>query len=250
MKKLIIRIDDVHPRMNWGNFKYITSELLSKGQTALLGVIPDCKDPKLQFGSYQDDFWDYIRFLRSNGFVIAQHGYQHLYDTRGRSILVGEDQSEFSTHDYNTQFTKLDLGKNILIKENLSTDVFMAPGHHFDDITLKALSDAGFNYITDGYAFFPFRSKTSNLIYVPQLIARPHGTIFGVYTTCCHIDHMKITDIDEFLQKTNGYHIVSFSEASTMLHPIGTELLSKTVAEFLINVKRNFGRIKKKLLVS
>ena len=68
MTKLIIRIDDVHPRMNWVNFKYITSELLKKNYSAILGVIPDNKDLKLQHGEYQDDFWDYIRYLQSKGF--------------------------------------------------------------------------------------------------------------------------------------------------------------------------------------
>ena len=248
MKRLVIRIDDVHPRMNWDNFKYITTKLLSRGQTALLGVIPDCKDSNLEFGYYQDDFWSYIRFLRSNGWEIAQHGYQHLYDAHGGSILAGEDQSEFATHDYDTQLMKLELGKNILARENLSTDIFMAPGHHFDDFTLKALSDSGFNFITDGHAFFPFRLKTSNLIFVPQLIARPHGLLFGIYTTCCHLDHMKISEIDDFLYKLSGYRIISFSEASKSLHPLGTEFISKAVAATLINLNRNFKRVKKAII--
>lgn len=244
MKKLIIRIDDVHPRMNWGNFKHLTYELLNRGQSALLGVIPDCKDPKLEFGEFNSDFWNYIRYLKSNGFVIAQHGYQHVYDIRGQSILVGEDQSEFSNHPYDIQLMKLKLGKSILQKENLSTNIFMAPGHHFDSVTLKALRDAGFKYVTDGHALFPFKLKASDLIFVPQLFARPHGTFFGIYTTCCHLDNMKISDIDIFLDKTNGYKVMPFSKVCNINHPIGSELLSRAVAGSFVKLKRNLGKLK------
>jgi len=245
--KLVIRIDDVHPKMNWENFKYFTSKLLKRNQVGLLGVIPDCRDPKLAFGEYQPEFWDYIRFLKANNWEIAQHGYQHLYDTKGGSILVGFDQSEFSSHDFSTQVMKLKQGKNILSMEGLETDIFMAPGHHFDDVTLNALTSTGFKYITDGHAFFSFNHESLNLIFVPQLISRPHGMFFGVYSTCCHLDKMKVTEIDNFLDKTNKYNIISFSDALTFKHPLGTEVLSKSIAGSAINLKRIINFRKKQL---
>lgn len=247
MRNLIIRIDDVHPKMNWENFKYLTGGMLNKNQTGLLGVIPDCKDPKLEHGKYQSDFWDYIRFLKSKGWTISQHGYQHVYDTQGKSILAGEDQSEFSTHDYKTQAMKIKLGKSILAKKGLSTDIFMAPGHHFDDITLTALKDSGFNYLTDGYAFYPFKFGSTGLKFVPQLFARAHGLPFGIYTTCCHLDNMDIKQIDNFLDEILKFNIVSFEDAARHEHPFGTESLSRKTAELLIYLYRKFGKIKSKL---
>ena len=123
----------------------------------------------------------------------------------------------------------------------------MAPGHHFDRTTLKALSDLNFRYITDGHAFFPYKMKELNLTFIPQLFARPHGFSFGIYTTCCHIDHMNQDEIDIFLEKTTSFDILPFSDAFNVAHPYGAKNLSILTAKLLINLNRLFVKIKRRL---
>ena len=106
MVKLIVRIDDVHERMNWDNFEFFTDLLLSRGLTAILGVVPKCEDKKLIVSESAGGFWQRIESLEMAGFKISQHGFRHVYDSNGTTILLGntlpDTQSDLlstSTHD-------------------------------------------------------------------------------------------------------------------------------------------------------
>ena len=106
--------------------------------------------------------------------------------------------------------------------------------------------NSGFNFLTDGYAFFPFKFKRSDLTFVPQLFASPHGLPIGIYTNCCHLDNMQINQIDNLIREISKYNIISFEEASKYFHPYGTEKLSRKIAEILIYSHRKFKKIKNK----
>ncbi|MDC1510709.1 DUF2334 domain-containing protein [Gammaproteobacteria bacterium] len=238
MKKLILRIDDVSPFMDWDNFLYFVSKALIHGYSALLGVIPNCQDPKLCVRPPQEEFWPFIRGLRDRGFVVAQHGYTHHYDVIGESLLAGRDKSEFATHSYEVQLERLKLGQNFLSNQGLSTDIFMAPGHHFDSTTLDALCMLGFRYITDGFALYPFAESRTGLIHVPQLFSKPHGLNFGVYTTCLHLDGLTKIDIDNLFDVLRRYAVTDFYTAAAFKAPFGSELISKLSGRAAVGLHR------------
>ena len=50
-------------------------------------------------------------------------------------------------------------GKEILESHGLNPTFFMAPGHTFDENTLKALSTSGIKHITDGYSLQPYERE-------------------------------------------------------------------------------------------
>lgn len=207
--KLIVRVDDVHERMNYTNFIHFIQEMNKKSHTALLGVVPDCQDPKLLVDEPYPDFWKLISDLKISGWEVAQHGYQHLYTEKNvNTILRGRDDSEFAGLSYSDQFQKISNGKAILENKGIEVDVFMAPGHAYDETTLKALKDSGFNFLTDGFGIFPYKR---HLICVPQLLSKPHGFYFGCYTTCVHLDKMTIVDINKFINSLDDYDVVNFS---------------------------------------
>ena len=77
----------------------------------ILGVIPDNQDLSLKKEAKDPLFWDKIKKLEASGYAIAQHGYQHLYDTQNGGILNLNSQSEFAGHPYAIQKEKMKAGK-------------------------------------------------------------------------------------------------------------------------------------------
>lgn len=147
MNKILLRFDDICPTMNWDLWGVAKKELERYNVTALLGVIPDCKDPDLLIDEPRADFWNYIVELQKQGFTIAMHGYRHVFEC---------DHSEFAGLPYENQLEKIRNGKYILNTHGIFTDVFFAPAHNYDRNTIRALSECGFKYLSDGLSSKPY----------------------------------------------------------------------------------------------
>lgn len=183
--KVAFRIDDVTHTMNWEKFNSFCCLFDKYGIKPLLGVIPDNHDSSLRIDTPRLRFWDDIRALSAKGYVIAQHGYQHVYHTSFAGILGINAYSEFVGLSYLEQLDKITAGKKILDDEGLSSQIWMAPAHSYDYNTLSALTAAGFKYISDGYALFPYTKY--GLKFLPCQVARPFSILrFGFYTICIH----------------------------------------------------------------
>lgn len=154
--KILLRFDDFCPTMDWLQWEKAKSMLDSVGAVALLGVIPDCKDPDLQINSPREDFWEYVKNLQNKGFTIAMHGCYHVFDIRSEGLVTPKKQSEFAGHPYEIQYERIKYGKNILSSHGIETNVFFAPAHSYDRNTLKALSACGFQYMSDGKSQKPY----------------------------------------------------------------------------------------------
>ena len=245
MAKLIVRIDDIHEYMNWENFQILVEYLRKRNLTALLGVIPKCSDPKLIMSTVKADFWSEIKALQVDGFTIAQHGFEHLYNSFGSTIMFGHHRSEFAGLSYDEQLNKIYTGKKLLEERGLFTETFMAPGHSYDTITLQCLRDLGYKYITDGHEFWPYESN--GLICVPQLFSAPHGLPVGVYTTCFHLDRLKQSDIWRLCEKLDRHEIISFTDATKFSRPkIFSHKASHGLAKILVKSYRKLSQISRK----
>jgi predicted deacetylase len=214
----IWRMDDITPGMNWEAFNRYIDLFHHYHVKPLLGVVPDNKDPQLDYGAENPDFWPILRQLKKENLVeISQHGYQHTYVTRlcGLAEKYGvAPQSEFAGLPYAEQFAKITAGQQILRREKLESDIWMAPGHTFDEVTLKALAAAGFRAITDGLALYPYMME--GLIFVPQQAWFIQKAPFGYITIGMHVNYAgenHFHDVEKIL-KTAGRSI-SFSEART-----------------------------------
>lgn len=187
--RYVYRIDDVTPTMNWAQFWKYVDLFGSRGIKPLLGIVPENRDPQLMVDRENPSFWKILKQLRDEDRIeVAQHGYQHLYQTGGYGLLgkrLGfSPQSEFVGLSYPDQVEKIRSGRAILQSHGLDTDVWMAPSHSFDRTTLGALRDCGFGAVTDGIAVFPFRSN--GLVFVPQQLWSPKSFPLGVWTICLH----------------------------------------------------------------
>jgi predicted deacetylase len=217
MVKLIIRIDDVHERMNWNNFEFFTDLLLKRGMTAILGVVPKCEDSKLIVSTPASDFWPRIEKLAEVGFKISQHGFRHVYDSHGDTIFLGNTRSEFAGLTYQEQLIRLSSGKRLLEERGFSIDTFMAPGHSFDMTTVHCLKELGFKYITDGYNLWPY--SLNGLKFIPQLFSSPHGIRAGVYSTCFHLDGLSLQEMELIGRQLDRYEVIPFQEAVKIKPP-------------------------------
>ena len=158
MKRFILRIDDVHDGMNFIRFNEFMNILDSLSIKPIIGVIPNNKDQALisKYKITKEMFWSKIKSLYdSDKCDIALHGYDHVYVNKNRGMLKYGRKSEFSGLDFQTQYNKIKKGLNIFKDHGIKTNIFMAPSHSFDRITLKVLHDLRIEYVTDGFNLIP-----------------------------------------------------------------------------------------------
>jgi predicted deacetylase len=185
----LLRIDDVCPTMRRSSFERIRAACDELNIKPVIGVVPDNQDAKLRAEEPWEDFWPLIKNLGSRGWIIAQHGYQHIY---------GETKTEFAGLPYEEQKRKISLGRSLLIERiGITPNWFMAPAHSLDDTTCKVLEELSFTHITDGVALYPFMQN--NLTWVPQQLWRPRSMPFGLWTICLHPNTMSDSEIDTLI---------------------------------------------------
>ncbi|MBQ6993266.1 MAG: DUF2334 domain-containing protein [Lachnospiraceae bacterium] len=154
-----IRMDDITPDMDWAKFLRF-KELCDLYQVKpLIGVVPENQDAMLHIDEERDDFWECLLQLEKEGWVIAQHGYTHIYSTKKKGCFPLNAISEYAGKPYEEQLANLKKGKQILESHGIYTDIFMAPAHSYDKNTLKALKEAGFRKMTDGFGDRPYEWK-------------------------------------------------------------------------------------------
>lgn len=169
--RIAIRMDDITPDMDWERFFQVKAILDQYQVKPLIGVVPDNYDENLICrctGKQQEqapnsvkptDYWQYIRELKQQGWIIAMHGYRHIYGTKKGGLFPLNDFSELAGLPYEIQHKMLADGKRILEEKGIFTDIFMAPAHAYDQNTLKVLREIGFTGITDGFGRQPYRWK-------------------------------------------------------------------------------------------
>jgi len=92
-------------------------------------------------------------------------------------------------------------------------DVWVAPAHSFDAITLEELAERGVRFVSDGYSLFPHLDERG-LLWVPQQLGRFRRMPFGLWTVCLHHNRWRAAEISEFRARLKQYRarIASFRE--------------------------------------
>ncbi|MGZ4819998.1 MAG: DUF2334 domain-containing protein [Limisphaerales bacterium] len=212
--RFVLRLDDIAAGMDWKKFEVFESLARELDLPLLVGVVPDCVDPKLAVGPAKAEFWDVVRGWSMLGWTIAQHGYRHEYHTKEGGLFGVGRKSEFAGRRPDEQLAALEAGKEIMVREGVWQPVFMAPGHSLDLPTLSCLASLGFKCITDGYGVYPY--SLGDLVAVPQLFSVPTHFGFGVYTICLHVNRMsegQIAKVVKFV-RANRKSFISFEEAA------------------------------------
>lgn len=199
---ITFRLDDICPQMDREKFLAYQNLFDQYGIKPLIGIVPDNQDDYLKCQDDDPQFWDKMRKLQSEGWAIAQHGYQHVYCTQVQGLICRRPLSEFAGLPLDEQMEKISRGKRILAQEGLDTDIFMAPGHSYDETTLDALRECGFKYVTDGLSSWPYMLR--GLKFIPCRNMSPL-LLPGINTKCIHAnssDRKEFKRIQKALTKT------------------------------------------------
>ena len=202
------------------------------------------------------NYYEYLRKCKKYGDSIAQHGFEHIYDSISRGIYGNSKNSEFAGHSYLKQLKKLQDGKNILLRESIWEPIFMAPAHTFDKNTIKALNKLNFSKVLDGFSLFPF--KLYNLIFVPQIYSKPLPEFIpGISQLCIHINtisdkelsylkdfieknHTKFIKLDQIEVNINNNKLIKIIERAVITSIVKTVRFIKKNLSILINYKFKF----------
>ncbi len=231
MSRYFFRVDDIAPNMNWDNFNFLVSIFKKHNIKPLLAVIPDNKDPKLLGYPTNPNFWGFINELKQSGWIIAQHGWQHL-PKGGGGILGIHNSGEFGGLDFEFQGAMIASGKEIIKTNLINPEIFVAPRHSFDKNTIKALKINGFNFISDGIALYPF--KKWGLVWLPQILWRPRKGLFGMITVAFHPNTMTDKDFND-LEEFIGENIKKIGDFSELMSWYNRQNIIKKSLTFLIN---------------
>ena len=234
--KIAVRLDDITPDMDWERF-YKFKSLLDKYQVKqLIGVVPDNRDENLVNKKTRgpEDFWAYMKELEKEGWVIAMHGFRHIYTTDQGGIFPLNNFSEFAGIPYKQQWEMLAEGKGILEEKGIETDIFMAPAHSYDGNTLKALKDAGFRALTDGFGDEPYRFK--GLVFYP--ISFQLGSTLkkkkGYSTMVVHTGTVSEKDLERYERYFENKNVQWISYKEYLNQPVKERRLPGCWKEYLM----------------
>jgi len=163
----------------------------------VLAVVPDNQDETLKVSEANTRFWDEVRAWQARGWTIGLHGYQHLYATHDSGLIGIKKLSEFSGLSYADQQLKLRRALDIFEREGIIADVWVAPGHSFDETTLRVLHDLGVRHVSDGFSLYPY-VDSREMMWIPQQLWRFRRMPLGVWTICLHVNHWTQEDVVRF----------------------------------------------------
>lgn len=232
----LLRFDDLCPTMSRERWDRFLAIVRSHSLRPLLAVVPDNQDPDLKIDDPDPRFWDRMRALESDGATIAMHGYRHLCESTGKSILALHHHTEFAGIDEATQRTWIREGLAILRGNGLHPRLFVAPRHGFDRATLSALATEGLGCLSDGFASRPFTHD--NVVWLPQQLWEPVNKSRGLWTICIHTNSASAASavkLDNFLQ-TAAKQFSSFDVVMNSCAPSDLGWMQK--AESWLAVKR------------
>lgn len=202
--KYILRFDDLCPTMKWDIWTEITKILDTNEIKPIIAVIPNNMDNTLSYQEKNVEFWTHIRNWQKKGWMIALHGYNHVYTNHNAGILGVSANSEFATLPYQKQYEKIKQGIEVFNNEGVRVDAFIAPSHSFDLNTLDILEKHGISVISDGHLRRPYLYH--GMLWIPcQLWDHFCARNAGVYTICYHHNTWSKVDIELFRKEVEQH---------------------------------------------
>jgi hypothetical protein len=217
--RYLIRLDDACPTMYQQRWANIEAKFDHIGIRPLVGIVPDNQDPVLRISGIDPNFWSRVRSWQAKGWTIALHGYQHKFHfvDRRKLLLPFYNRSEFAGLSFEDQSQKIHAAWNIFQREGVEPRIWIAPGHCFDLITLKALkTETSIRIISDGIACNQFYDGYFH--WLPQQLWTFSRKPFGLWTICLHPNTMSESQIDDLCKTLEAHRaqVVSASELTLL----------------------------------
>jgi peptidoglycan/xylan/chitin deacetylase (PgdA/CDA1 family) len=208
--------------MNWPVWRDVEQILVAADIKPVLAVVPSNQDAKLNVCAPEERFWDIVRSWQERGWTIGIHGYQHRYVTKDAGLVGLNTRSEFAGVPAHEQAEKLKAGLEIFRQESVRPEVWIAPGHSFDDATVGALKDLGVKAISDGFYLSPHRDARE-MLWIPQQMWSLRYRPFGLWTVCYHVNSWKPQDVRRFEDDVAAYR----SRITSIKHVLATPMIRR-----------------------
>lgn len=199
----LIRFDDICPTMNWAVWEQVEKILVDLKIAPILAVIPDNRNEKLKFEKERTDFWEKVRTWKKRGWSIGLHGLHHQYCNKNAGLMKLNPNSEFAGLSRGEQEVKLHKAMQIFHDQGISPDIWIAPSHSFDRVTISILNNLGLRRVSDGYSLFPY-VDAHGVMWVPQQLWKMRRRFLGVWTVCYHPNLWSQRDVNRFYKDVLG----------------------------------------------
>jgi predicted deacetylase len=217
----LLRFDDLCPTVNWPVWNELERILCECKIRPIIAVVPDNRDSALAVQPPDPHFWQRVRDWQSLGWCIGLHGYQHTYVTRNPGVIGLNKRSEFAGLPYEVQREKIASALAIFAAEDVAPRAWVAPGHSFDQNTLRALLSTDIRVVSDGFFVNPARDA-AGFLWVPQQLWRFRRMPFGLWTVCFHINSWSLRNVTRFAQNIDAFRsqIVSLDDVVSRTAPL------------------------------
>ncbi len=211
-----LRLDDACEKRDISKWNQMEDLLDRYEIKPLVGIIPHCEDPMMDRYDFDSCFWDMVDSWIKKGWIIAMHGYSHVFETDEGGINPVNNRSEFAGVDLEIQRKKIKDGLDIFKIHGIKPVVFFAPAHTFDLNTIRAIKEeSNIRIISDTVANKPYRKW--DLTFIPQQSGHVRKLPLSVVTFCYHPNTMSEIDfvfLEEFIKK-NREKFKSFQAQET-----------------------------------
>lgn len=238
--KLTIRMDDISPDMDWERFMAFKALLDNYGIKPLIGIVPDNRDENLHKTDSKSNFWGYIKELQENGWVIALHGFQHVYTTKRGGLFPLNHFSEFAGISLEKQKTMLKQGTEIMQQYGIKTDIFMAPAHSYDRNTLFALRENGYTKLTDGFGNGPYKWKGMIFYPISFLQSRSLKKKTGITTLVVHANELQKADLERYQRLFEAHKQELLSYGEYLKEPVKNRGLLGHFGEYMLAAAKHY----------
>jgi hypothetical protein len=182
----LIRLDDACAEMNGERWRRV-EELLDEFEIRpIVAVVPDNQDSELNRQAADPAFWDRVRRWQSKGWAIAMHGHTHvMHATNERLLVPYYKRSEFAGLSLEQQKEKIRAAWRIFLSQGIEPQIWVAPAHSFDRLTLVALrEETSIRVVSDGIAWDTFYAYGFH--WIPQQLWKLVSRRSGLWTVCLH----------------------------------------------------------------
>jgi predicted deacetylase len=203
--RYLIRLDDACDAMNptkWGHLERVLDE---HGVKPIVAVVPDNQDAELMCAPRDPSFWKTVRAWAAKGWTIAMHGYRHLmHPTQSELLVPFYRRSEFAGLSAEAQAAKIRAAWQLFLAEGVVPQVWVAPAHSFDVVTLEALkAETSIAVVSDGIAWNTFHEHGFH--WIPQQLWALTERRWGLWTVCLHPNQMSEAAIAAFGRRVGDH---------------------------------------------
>lgn len=230
-----IRLDDACEKRDIKRWNRIEALLDKYNIKPLVGIIPHCEDPMMDQYVIDELFWDKAKEWVAKGWVVAMHGYAHVFENQNGGINPVNKRSEFAGVPLERQKDKIRRGIEIFHMHNIVPQVFFAPAHTFDRNTLTALSEeSNIRIISDTIANKPY--KRWNFIFIPQQSGHVRKLPLNTVTFCYHPNTMEDNDFNS-LERFIQVHLNAFQPFEAIETNRGYGIIDR-ILQFVYFIRR------------